>query len=123
MAAANANLVVLIGNVSRKSQLRQTPKGVAVTDFTLAINKPVTGEEGEVALRTTFVDVTVWRKTAEFVASSLEVGTPVYLQGHLDLETWGGSGPGSQKSKLKVVGDDVQILARVPEFHPATSNP
>ena len=57
---ANFNKVMLMGNVTRDIELRYTPKGTAVADIGLAVNRVRTGDGGERIEETTFVDVTLW---------------------------------------------------------------
>ena len=62
---ANLNKVMLIGNVTRDPEIKYTPKGSAVTDLGIAVNRVFTPEGGERREETTFVDVTLWGRQAE----------------------------------------------------------
>ena len=66
---ANLNKVILMGNLTRDPEVRYTPKGTAVTELGMAVNRIYTGENGEKREEVTFVDVTVWGRTAEMAAS------------------------------------------------------
>jgi single-strand DNA-binding protein len=61
----NLNRVFLIGNVTRDVELRYTPKGTALTKIGLAINRVFTDDQGAKKEDVTFVDVTLWGRTAE----------------------------------------------------------
>ena len=68
---ANVNKVILIGNLTRDPEVRYTPKGTAVTDIGLAVNRVSSSEGGERREETTFVDVTLWGRTAEIAAPGI----------------------------------------------------
>jgi single stranded DNA-binding protein len=85
---ANLNKVFLIGNLTRDPDVRYTPKGTAVADLGLAINRTWTDDEGQKKEETTFVDVTLWGRTAEIAQQYLKKGNPAFVEGHLQLDTW-----------------------------------
>lgn len=107
---ASLNKVMLIGNCTRDPEVRYTPKGTAVTDLGLAINRFYTTDSGEKQEETTFVDVTLWGRTAEIAAEYLKKGKPVFIEGRLQLDSWDDKQTGQKRSKLKVVGDGLQLL-------------
>lgn len=106
---ANFNRVMLMGRLTRDPDLRYTSSGTAVADFNMAINRKFTTNDGEARRETCFVDVTVWRRLAEVASSSLQRGSPVFVEGRLHLDTWKGPG-GEKRSKLRVVAENVQFL-------------
>ena len=67
---ANLNKVFLMGNLTADPELRYTPKGTAVTDIRLAINRYYAGDNSERQEETTFVDVTLWNRQAEVAATT-----------------------------------------------------
>lgn len=107
---ANLNKVMLIGNLTRDPELRYTPKGTAVADLGLAVNRRVSDGNGNWSDETTFVDVTVWGNTAENSQKYLTKGRGVFVEGRLQLDTWEDKQSGQKRSKLKVVGENVQFL-------------
>lgn len=104
---ASFNRVVLMGNVTRDIELRYTPGGKAVTDLGLAVNEKVKRGD-EWADVTTFVEVTLWGRTAEVASEYLQKGSPAHIEGRLRLETW--EQEGQKRSRLKVVADSLQLL-------------
>ncbi|MCL4193049.1 MAG: single-stranded DNA-binding protein [Thermoguttaceae bacterium] len=106
---ASFNRVILVGNLTRDPELRYVPSGMAVTDIGLAVNDRRKNANGEWIEETTFVDVTLWGRTAEVAGEYLSKGSPVLIEGRLKLDTWEGS-DGQKKSKLKVVGEKMQLL-------------
>lgn len=107
---ASLNKVMLIGNLTRDPEVRFTPKGTAVTDLGLAVNRTFSGENGERQEETTFVDVTLWGRTAEIAGQYLTKGKPVFIEGRLHMDQWQDKTSGQTRSKLKVVGEAMQLL-------------
>ncbi len=105
---ASYNRVVLVGNLTRDPELRYTPSGAAVTELGLAINDRRKGPNGDWVEDTTFVDVTLWERTAEVASEYLSKGSSVLIEGRLKLDTW--EKDGKKNSKLRVVGEKMQML-------------
>ena len=107
---ANLNKVMLIGNLTRDPELRYTPKGTAVAELGMAINRVRTNDQGQRQEDTTFIDVTLWGRQAELAQQYLTKGRPVYIEGRLQMDTWEDKNSGQKRSKLKVVGENMQFL-------------
>jgi single-strand DNA-binding protein len=107
---ANLNKVMLIGNLTRDPELRYTPKGTAVTDISLAINRIWTNEQGTRQEETIFVEVTLWGRQAELAQQYLSKGRSAYIEGRLQMDTWEDKETGKKRSKLKVIGENLQFL-------------
>lgn len=107
---ANLNKVMLIGNLTRDPEMKYTPKGTAVAEVGLAINRVYTPEGGERREETTFVDITFWGRQAEVVSQYCKKGNPLYVEGRLQLDTWDDKTSGQKRSKLRVVGEQLQLL-------------
>jgi single-strand DNA-binding protein len=106
---ANFNRVVLVGNLTRDIELRYTSSQLAVADIGLAINDKRKNQQGEWIEETTFVDITLWGRTAEVASEYLRKGSNVLIEGRLKLDSWTGN-DGQKKSKLRVVGERMQLL-------------
>ena len=113
---ANLNSVHLIGNLTRDPEVRHTPKGTAVCDISIAINRvlPPEQEGGERREEVAYVDVTLWGRTAENAGQYLAKGRNVFVDGRLALETWEDKQSGQKRSRLKVVAESVQFLGSRP---------
>ena len=109
---ANVNKVILIGNLTRDPEVKYTPKGSAVSDVGLAINRNYTLDSGEKREETTFVDVEFWGRTAELAGQYLKKGSQVYIEGRLRMDSWEDKTSGQKRSKLKVVAETLQFLDR-----------
>jgi single-strand DNA-binding protein len=108
---ANLNRVLLIGNLTRDPEVRYTPKGTAVADIGMAINRIIGGsDEGERREEVTYVDVTLWGRQAEIAEQYLTKGRGVFIEGRLQLDSWDDKQTGQKRSKLKVVAENMQLL-------------
>ena len=106
---ASYNRVLLMGNLTRNPEIRYTPSGTAVADLGLAINENFRNKAGETVEQTCFVDVVVWGRQAETSAEYLHKGSPVFVEGRLQLDQWENQ-QGEKRSKLRVRADRVQFL-------------
>jgi single-strand DNA-binding protein len=118
---ANLNRVLLIGNLTRDPEVRYTPKGTAVTEIGLAINRVHTGEDGEKKEEVTFVDVTLWARQAEVAGQYLKKGRPVFIEGRLQLDSWDDKQTGQKRSRLRVVAENFQLLGSRQDAESASS--
>jgi single-strand DNA-binding protein len=107
---ANLNKVMLIGNLTRDPEVRYTPSGKAVADISLAINRVWNNDAGQKQEETTFVDITLWGRQAELAQQYLTKGRGVYIEGRLQMDSWDDKETGKKRTKLKVVGDNLQFL-------------
>ena len=107
----NLNQVNLIGNITRDIETRYTPQGTAIVDIGLAINRSWKNDRGEKQEETTFVEVTLWARMAEIAAEYCHKGDPLFVSGRLHLDTWDDKTTGQKRSKLKVIGEQIQLLA------------
>src|SRR6516162_11063934 len=112
---ANLNRVLLIGNLTRDPEIRYTPKGTAVADVGLAINRVLNTEEGERREEVTYVDVVLWARLAEIADQYLKKGRPVFIEGRLQLDSWDDKQTGQKRSRLRVVAENMQLLGGRPE--------
>ncbi|MBP6602848.1 MAG: single-stranded DNA-binding protein [Verrucomicrobiales bacterium] len=106
----NLNKVQLMGNITRDPEVRYTPKGTAVTDISLAINRNFSGDDGERREETTFVEITFWGRQAEIIGEWMKKGRPIYVEGRLQLDSWEDKTSGQQRSRLKVIGEKFEFL-------------
>lgn len=109
--SVSLNKVLLIGNLTRDPELRYIPSGTAVCDLGMALNNRWTGKDGQKHEDTTFVDVTLWARSAELASEYLHKGDPVFIEGRLQLDQWQDK-EGQKRSRLRVVGERMQFLPR-----------
>src|SRR6266849_3389882 len=111
---ASFNKVILLGNLTRDPEVRYTPKGSAVCDLGIAINRQYTLDSGEKREEVTYVDVVLWSRLAEIAGEYLKKGRPVFIEGRLQLDTWDDKQSGQKRSKLRVIGETMQLLGGRP---------
>lgn len=108
---ATLNKVLLIGNLTKDPALRYTPGGAAVADLRLAINTTYVNKAGERTDEVCYVDIVVWARQAETAAEYLSKGSPIFVEGRLQLDTWETSA-GEKRSKMRVRAQRIQFLGR-----------
>jgi single-strand DNA-binding protein len=111
---ASFNKVILLGNLTRDPEVRYTPKGSAVCDLGIAVNRQYTLDSGEKREEVTYVDVVLWSRLAEIAGEYLKKGRPVFIEGRLQLDTWDDKQSGQKRSKLRVIGETMQLLGGRP---------
>lgn len=104
---ASFNKVILAGNLTRDVEVRFTSGGTAVTEVGLAVNDRVK-KNGEWTDETTFVDVTMWGRTAEVAGEYLSKGSNILIEGRLKLDQW--EKDGQKHYKLRVTAEKMQML-------------
>lgn len=108
---ASYNRVILVGNLTRDPVVRYTPGGTAVSEIGLAVSRQWTDRQSNQRKEeTTFVDVTLWGRQAEVAGEYLSKGKPVLIEGRLQLDQWEDKQSGEKRSKLRVVGETMQML-------------
>ncbi|MEX2185805.1 MAG: single-stranded DNA-binding protein [Pirellulales bacterium] len=102
------NRVILMGNLTRDPELRYIPSGMAVSEIGVAVNDKRKNAKGEWIEETTFVDVTLWGRTAEVANEYLTKGSPIFIEGRLKLDSW--ETDGQKRYKLRVVCERMQMI-------------
>ena len=111
---ASFNKVILLGNLTRDPEVRYTPKGSAVCDLGVAVNRQYTLESGEKREEVTFVDVVLWARLAEIAGEYLKKGRPIFIEGRLQMDSWEDKQTGQKRTKLRVIGETMQLLGGRP---------
>lgn len=106
---ASLNKVFLIGNLTRDPELRHTPKGLAVGDLAMAINMSYKTADGMEKEEVCYVDLVVWGRQAETCKDYLSKGSPIFVEGRLQLDQWE-SQQGEKRSRLRVRAERIQFL-------------
>ena len=103
------NKVILVGNLGRDPELRYTPQGTPVCNFSIATNERRKDKNGEMQDTTTWFKVTLWNRQAETAAQYLQKGRPVYIEGRLRVEEWTDR-DGKLRHTLEVHATDMQFI-------------
>ena len=106
--ARSVNQVILMGNLTRDPELRQTPSGQSVTSFSLALNRSYKGQNGEWQEATDYVDIVAWGPLAERVSQYLTKGRRALVQGRLQSRSW--EQEGQKRNNLEVIANDVTFV-------------
>lgn len=106
--ARSFNQVILMGNLTRDPELRQTPNGQNVCSFSLALNRSYKGSDGNWQEATDYVDVVAWGPLGERVAQYLTKGRPALVNGRLQSRSW--EQDGQKRNKVEVNAQDVTFL-------------
>jgi single-strand DNA-binding protein len=114
------NKIILIGRLTRDPELRYTGSGIPVANFTLAVDRPFTNQQGE--RETDFIRIVVWRKMAEVCAKNLGKGRLVAVEGRLQVSSYEAQ-DGSKRQAADVVADNVRFLDWPKDKAPATESP
>jgi single-strand DNA-binding protein len=103
------NKITIVGNLGRDPELRYTPQGNAVCNFSMATNEKRRDKSGESQDVTTWFRVTLWGKQAENASKFLTKGSSVYIEGRLRVEEWSDR-DGKSRYTLEVQATDMQFL-------------
>jgi single-strand DNA-binding protein len=106
--ARSLNQVILMGNLTRDPELRQTPNGQNVVSFSLALNRSYKDQSGEWQEATDYIDIVAWGPLAERVSQYLNRGSRCLVQGRLQSRSW--EQDGQKRSKIEVLASDVTFL-------------
>jgi single-strand DNA-binding protein len=106
---ASVNRVILIGNLGRDPELRYTPSGTAVANFSLATTDRFSNKQGERQERTEWHRIVAWGRTAELCAQYLSKGRSVYVEGRLQTNEWEDK-EGQKRRTTEIVAQTVQFL-------------
>jgi single-strand DNA-binding protein len=105
------NKAMIIGNLGRDPEMRYTPGGQAVTQFTVAVNRNYKGQNGEWQEETEWFRVVVWAAMAERAAENLRKGNKVYIEGRLQTRQWEDK-DGQKRYTTELVANQVTNLER-----------
>ncbi len=103
------NKIIAVGNLGRDPELRYTPQGNAVCDFSMATNEKKRDKAGEFQDVTTWFKVTLWGKQAENASKYLTKGRSVYVEGRLQTEEWTDR-DGNKRFSLVIQGTDMHFI-------------
>lgn len=104
------NKIIIVGNLGRDPELRYTPQGSAVCNFSMATNEKRRDKSGDLQDITTWFRVTLWNKQAETASKYLQKGSQVYIEGRLKLDEWTDR-DGNTRQTLDVTATDMQFIS------------
>ncbi len=110
----SVNKVILIGNLTRDPEMRQTPSGQYVTTFGIATNREWVNQKGERKSSTEFHDLVAWARLAEICQKYLKKGKLIYVEGYLKTRSWD-TPEGIRKFKTEIIIQDMIMLEKRPK--------
>lgn len=116
---SSLNKVILIGNIVEDAEIKQTPSGVAVCNFRIAVNRKF-AKEGQ--QNVDFISIVCWRQAAEYVGRWGSKGRNILVCGSLQQRNWTDDN-GNKRSVLEVQADEVSFTDRKPDFTQTTDAP
>ena len=107
----NLNKVVLAGRVTADVELKQTPSGVSVVSFTIAVNRRYVSKsnEAQAQQQADFINVTAWRTTAEFISKYFHKGSAICITGSIQTRKWQDQ-QGNNRYSTEVVADEAMFV-------------
>jgi single-strand DNA-binding protein len=106
--AKGFNKVILMGNLTRDPELRNTPNGQSVCNFGLAVNRTWRNADGQQQEAVSYIDCVAWGKPGEILAQYLQKGRPVLVSGRLEQRSW--EAEGQKRSKVEVIVEDFNFV-------------
>lgn len=103
---ANLNISMLIGRLTGDPELKQTPNGVAVTTFSIAVNRQYSKDKEQQA---DFINCVAWRNTAEFIAKYFKKGNAIFIKGAIQTRSWTDNN-GNKRYATEVIADEAQFV-------------
>lgn len=104
------NKVMIIGNLGRDPEMRFTPTGKSVANFSVACNRSWKSKDGERHAETEWFNVVTWGKLAEISKQILKKGSLVYVEGRLQSRTWQDN-EGHQHKTIEIIAQDMRLLS------------
>jgi single-strand DNA-binding protein len=112
---------IVVGNLTRDVEVKYLQSGTAVAEVAVAVNEKRKGADGKQIEEVSFIDVTLWGKTAELASEYLGKGSPIMIEGRLKQDHWQDKDTGAKRSKLRVVCEKLVFIGSKGERHTGPS--
>ena len=109
--AKSVNKVILLGNVGKDPEIRSTPGGVIVANFTLATSDRFQDQQGNWQDRTEWHNLVTFKRTAEIVRDYVKKGTKLYIEGKLQTRSWDDKESGQKRYRTEIIVNDLSLLS------------
>lgn len=106
---ASLNKVILIGNMVADPELKQTPNGISVCRFRLAVQRRYARSAEQGQQTADFLDVVAWRQSAEFVSKYFKKGSPILVCGQIQSRNWEDK-DGAKRYTVEILADEVSFV-------------
>lgn len=108
--AKGFNKTILMGNLTRDVEMRTTPSGQNVANFSLAVSRSWKGQDGQQQEQTSFINCVAWGKAGEIIAQYVKKGDPLLVSGRLDQRSWDDKESGQKRSTVEVNVEDFNFI-------------
>src|ERR1700756_5352407 len=108
--AKSVNKVILLGNVGKDPEMRSTPGGTLVANFTLATSDRQKDQQGNYQERTEWHNLVAFQRTAEIVRDYVKKGSQLYIEGKIQTRSWDDKESGQKKYRTEILVNDLQLL-------------
>lgn len=108
--AKGFNKVTLMGNLTRDVEMRTTPSGQSVANFSLAVSRSWKGQDGQTQEQTSFINCVAWGKAGEIIAQYVKKGDALLVSGRLDQRSWDDKDSGQKRSTIEVNVEDFNFV-------------
>ena len=108
--AKGFNKEILMGNLTRDVEVRTTPSGQTVANFSLAVSRSWKGQDGQTQEQTSFINCVAWGKPGEIIAQYVKKGDPLLVSGRLDQRSWDDKDSGQKRSTVEVNVEDFNFI-------------
>lgn len=108
--AKGFNKVILMGNLTRDPEVRTTPNGQSVANFSLAVNRTWRDANGQTQDSVSYIDCVAWGKAGEIIAQYMQKGRALLVSGRLDQRSWDDKESGAKRSKVEVIVEDFNFV-------------
>ena len=109
--AKSVNKVILLGNVGKDPEIRSTPNGVMVANFTLATSDRFQDAQGAWQDRTEWHNLVAFKRTAEIVRDYVKKGTKLFIEGKIQTRSWDDKESGAKRYKTEIIVNDLSLLS------------
>jgi single-strand DNA-binding protein len=109
--AKSVNKVILLGNVGKDPEIRSTPNGVMVANFTLATSDRFQDQQGNWQDRTEWHNLVAFKRTAEIVRDYVKKGTKLYIEGKIQTRSWDDKETGAKRYRTEIIVNDLSLLS------------
>jgi single-strand DNA-binding protein len=106
----SVNKVILVGNVGQDPEVKYTPSGIPVGEFSVATNERFKDRNGEFQERTEWHTIVAWQRLAEIVGEFVSKGSKVYVEGKIQTSSWDDRHSGEKKYRTEIVARDLVLL-------------
>ena len=111
------NKVMIIGNLGRDPEVRTTPSGQNVANFTIATNRKWKDRDGNLQEKTEWHNVVCWGRQAEIAGQYLTKGKMIYVEGRLETRSWEDKTHGDKRYRTEIICDNFQMLGKRGDSH------